>query len=391
MDVNSSRPARLFSLPSYICANDSPDLAEEKADYATKSFALAAVACSPIGWVAVPCVVIFGVVANGVISLALLASGNGVMIKSQWRTYYRSIALCFTCFGAFAKSKKHYEAAKVDDVTAEDFAATLGRGKKFMDLLGWIGHSYGAQRRYDEEDSDLKCEGMESPIAGDGVCATCDGADCRMAPSEMTVGELDEMGIAHETFEGGNEQMVRPVIIWFDGTRSSGNIWQCAMNLCGAVPPIVEESYAFAKERMDAIAAHNGDGRNAVKLVPIIVGHSMGEMIGSAIAAKAHCSFIGLNGLGIGEGLARDFIGDSDMEWAKEHGGFLSLVAAGDATSDPAESAIYRQHIGRILRISKDEGSYGHYDYGEMLSDCGCKSSAIGQGAQTLTSGVADS
>ncbi|MDR1436061.1 MAG: hypothetical protein LBI39_02545 [Puniceicoccales bacterium] len=330
---------------------------------ATAARAMTAISCSPIGWVLVPIVAIVGVAINGIISAALLVSGNGRMVRSLWQTYYRSIAVCFTCHWAFSRSKSHYGRINMVDVKRENIASGAPFSNSgFSGLLRDIGNSHAKAKRYDGGK-------MDAPIDGDTIHRETHGMDCRMANTTLTVKDLDEIGVPHDSNLGGADAEVRPVIIWFDGAQSFGEIWQGAINLAGLVPPIVQDGYDFAKSCLEAIADYNRNSENKIKLVPFTAGHSLGAMVAFAAAAKLHCASIGFNGVGLGDGIVRRFIGKDDMERAEENGMFLSLVSKDDEAGDPSNSNTYRRRIGTTYRFSRSGSQYGHYGYDEMLND----------------------
>jgi hypothetical protein len=332
------------------------------------------VVCSPIGWVLVPTFAAVGVLANGFLSFVWLVRGKKVEIPLLWRTYYGSIAMCFTACRAYKRSKKYFSNVRISDVhTAEELQRHRPfTNPTFRSFVGWICDTFSADRRYDEANSGLKRREMGQLTAGDEVHKSLPGIECRMSPFTMSRDELNVPcgeEITGVRDDDGSKRY-RPVVIWIDGTKNFSDKWQCIMNLCGCVPPKANEYYRTCKERLARIKEVNKDNNTGEILVPIFAGHSAGGMFASAIAAKLHCGAIGINDLGIGEGMEK-FIGKDGMKWANEHrAAFISLAAKSDHTSDPYASAMYRTHFGRTIRFMGD--NFYHFNYQRMLGAYGC-------------------
>jgi hypothetical protein len=193
--------------------------------------------------------------------------------------------MCFTCRGAYGRLAKCYDGLTLTDVSTSGALASVKpfTSSKFRSFAGWIGETYSAAKRYDTAQCHSCALPMDKPMNDDTIHRELPGMDCRAAPVTMARSELEAIGVPCDkeitgVEYGGADQELRPVVFWFDGTKTFGEVLQCAMNLFGGVPPILHDADDFVQERLAAIKKYNCDSANTVKLVPFFAGHSMGSL-----------------------------------------------------------------------------------------------------------------
>jgi hypothetical protein len=342
---------------------------------------MAGIAYSPIGiFVLVPIVAIIGVPINAAMSLFLLATHRGTEVRFTWQTYYRSIAMCFVGVFAYRRAKRHHGDAKIETVDPEHFT-TIGpfASKRFRAFVGWIGQTYDSTRRYPAAFTSSKKVEMEEPFEDDEMRMTRDGMDCRTAPFSFKRSDLESLGIpCGEDLtgvpHGDGAQLFQPVVIWFDGTRTFSDAWQCAANLCGVVPPAFYDADDIFQDRQAAVRAYNANPANTPKLFIFLAGHSGGGQIAASVGGRNQSAALAIDSPGVDARAARNFIGERNLEFAARSGFIYSIFAEGDDTADPMVSSVYRPHVGIPLRLRgyAPFDHFGHFEYRDMLGAFGC-------------------
>jgi pimeloyl-ACP methyl ester carboxylesterase len=245
----------------------------------------------------------------------------------------------------------------------------------FRQLAGWIAGTFDGNALYpesEESSSGTVGDPVEKFELDDFECERHGGMESRAAPFTYTLEEAQQTGILlTDQILGVDDatavRTVRPVVVWFDGTHTCSDNFQCMMNLADGVPPNLydaEERYLEVARRVEK---YNSDLAHTEKFVILTAGHSMGAIQASAIALKHRCGSLCINGLGLGRGVRENFVGKKSAN--NDPSSIIWLGAKGDHTSDPNVSPIYRRQPGRIFRFQNDAmaANWGHDNYRDML------------------------
>ncbi|MDR1437473.1 MAG: hypothetical protein LBI69_00230 [Puniceicoccales bacterium] len=189
----------------------------------------------------------------------------------------------------------------------------------------------------------------------------------------MTIQQAKDMKLVPNDTEGNDMDEITIRIHFFHGVATHFDEVQCLENLSGGVPDNLQK---FDKEfRLNQ--SHKEDSK---KIYHCMAGHSMGGFLASSIALKYDLPFITFDGLGVGEGVLKNFVGEKDYQNSDLCR--INIYTKDDYVADASKSIIFRFHPGKLFCIpamSSDKNANLHAGYrGEIYKFWGMSSSDSG-------------